>query len=151
MDTVLLCVVAVVLTVAWLAGQTVDIEPVDPELCFKACTVEPGKTPAWVNTKLFANHNLQFYDWSRLEPTQWHRLRGAIDDYYSIAPPPTTAAARATIDDSILQLAVRHPTDREASIRVLLLMVYHPDIYNKYDRYAAYTKKVAELTSKTKI
>jgi voltage-gated potassium channel Kch len=30
----------------------------------------------------------------------------------------------------------------EAGVRVLLLMIYDPEIFNSYDRYKTYTKKV---------
>lgn len=152
MDTVVVCVVVVVVTVAWLVGQTIDIEPVDAEACFKACTVEPGKTPAWVDPVVFRDLKVQFYDWSKLDPTQWYRLRGAIDDYYDLfrqlRPKPQNAP---TLDETILSLTVGKDAEREACIRVLLLMIYHPEIYNKYDRYAAYNAKVDELVTKKKV
>ena len=166
MDTFLVCFFLGLVVVAWVTGQTVDIEPVDAQECFKVCTVEPGKQPAWVKSSVFENYTLQFYDWSKLNPTQWYRLKGAIEDYYillrehkwmdpklkrstsSPAQKEQSSSDTDVLDERILSLVVGEGKDREACIRVLLLMVYHPEIYNKFDRFKSYSEKVATLMIK---
>lgn len=164
MDTFLVCFFVGLVVVAWVTGRTVDIEPVDAQECFKVCTVEPGKRPSWVKREVFGHLNLEFYDWSKLNPTQWYRLKGAIEDYYILlkennwtpkAAPKISAGLSVqkessdsdtdVIDKQILSLTVGNGKDREACIRVLLLMVYHPEIYNKFNRFKSYNEKVSSL------
>ena len=149
MDIFLVCFFVGLVVLAWVTGQTVDIEPVDAQVCFKVCTVEPGKKPAWVKPGVFDNYSLQFYDWSQLDSIEWHRLKGAIHDYYNLLKEYNWVAKKHastdSVDDQILSLVVGQKMEREACIRVLLLMVYHPEIYNKFNRYEAYNQKVESL------
>lgn len=152
-STAVVGVVGVVVGLAWLVGTSVDIEPIDLRVCLKACTVSPesNRLPSWVNKSLFSVYpHLKFYDWSNLDPVEWNRLRGAIEDYYNQAKNVTvhdksTKAEDPSVDDVVYNMASLGAYDVaefEAGVRVLLLMIYDPEIFNSYDRYKTYTKKV---------
>ena len=134
-----------VLFLSWLLGVSVDIEPVNPEACLKACTVNVDHVPAWVRTAIFDSYDFQFYDWSQLDPVEWQRLRAAIGDFYRLVGQRPLPPRGDTPEHTLYELALvgtGDVTDFEASVRVLLLMVYSGDVYNHFDRYKAYIEKV---------
>ncbi len=141
-------VLGVIVTLAWIVGKSVDIEPVDPVACLKGCRVSPGSVPKWVRKAVFSRYpKIQFYDWSGLDPIEWQRLHGAIREYYGqlFGQSLPTLDPDSSIDDLIHAYAMIGASDIhefEAGVRVLLLMIYDSDIFNAYNRHEQYLKKV---------
>lgn len=148
LGTTVVGVLGVIVTLAWIVGKSVDIEPVDPRACLKECRVSPGSIPKWVRKAVFARYpSIQFYDWSKLDPDEWQRLHGAIRDYYDqlFAQSLPILDPESSIDDLVHAYAMIGASDVhefEAGVRVLLLMIYDKDIFNAFNRHDQYMKKV---------
>lgn len=153
--TTVVGVAGMVFLLFWLVGHSVDIGCVNPRACLALCGVSPddNRMPIWVDKVLFAPYpRLRFYDWSnlsQLKPVEWERLHEAIQDFYlqisCVAVGVDADADSATVDDVVFRLASLSVTtlhEFQATVSVLLLMIYDPDIFNSYDRFKAYNNKL---------
>jgi hypothetical protein len=138
--------IGAVFFLAWVTGVDVDTDVINVRICIEAAHVSSLNTgPSWVRSSTFNGfQTIQFYDWSKLDHSEWRKMSNAFSDYYEeISTAPDFSLK--TTNDIIYNLATivcpKDVKEFEAVVQTVMLMVVDLEIYNNAHRYDKFMEK----------